>query len=74
MIASHGQEIDLSDQRFWESLRIIPEQSDLTPGGLGGEAPQDSGGCGGGGAKPPPLSLDSSLINTVNRPLGKRQL
>ena len=58
--------LEVSDQRFWESLRIIPERSDLTPGGLGGEAPQDSGGVR-GGRSPPPLSLNSSSINTVNR-------
>ena len=70
VVASHGQEIvilKVSDQPFWESLRIILERSDLTPGGLGGEAPQDSGGGAGGGGEATPLSLDSSLVNTVNR-------
>ena len=47
--------LEVSDQRFWESLPILLERSDLTPGGVGGEAPQDSGVC--GGAKPPPTVL-----------------
>ena len=44
--------LEVSDQQFLESLRIIPERSDLTPGGLGGEAPQDSEGVRGGGEAP----------------------
>ena len=31
--------LDVSDQQFWESLPIIPERSDLTPGGLGAKPP-----------------------------------
>ena len=62
--------LEVSDQQFWESLPIIPERSDLTPGGLGGEAPQDSGG-GRGGAKPPPLPC--SLLH-VGVDLGPRAL
>ena len=45
--------LEVSDQRFWESLHIIPERSDLPPGGLGGEAPKIQGWCGGRKAKPP---------------------
>ena len=37
------------------SLPVIPERSDLTPGGLRGEAPQDSGGV--RGEAKPPLSV-----------------
>ena len=44
--------LEVSDQRFWESLRIIPERSDLTPGGLGGDTPKIQGGSGGGEAPP----------------------
>ena len=56
--------LEVSDQRFWESLPIIPERSDLTPGGLGGEAPQDSGGVREGVGRSP---LRCCLIYSVNR-------